>query len=91
METIFRKVMCSDRLPKEALPYLTDIGRQYYSLLNGWGWPNELKPNVTFWLEEVPINTIKADAWDEGYELGAWDVSRYYNGFEEPNKPNPYK
>jgi hypothetical protein len=95
METIFRKVMCSDRLPmKVGQYYLTDIGNSTF-----WGddvWLVGIgQNNPTWWLEEVSINTIKADAWEEGRD--AW--SNFCEEYalrpikdKAPDEPtNPYK
>jgi hypothetical protein len=88
METIFMKVMCSDRLPTEHGLYITNRGLK--TLFSGGRLNyNYWKVKVTWWLEEVPINTIKADAWDEGFN----EAYEFYPIYEDlPNKPtNPYK
>jgi hypothetical protein len=95
-ETIFRKVMCSDRLPmRVAESYLTDIGNATFWGDNAWSGLSQDSP--IWWLEEVEINTIKAEAWQEGLEdaanysdaLGMWELNGYLES--KPELPtNPY-
>lgn len=100
METIFRKVMCSDRLPEKNGWYFcggydaNGIKEPYglfkFTLSDKEGNPYfSTSTQPTWWLEEVPINNIKSDAWDEGFN----EAYEFYPIYEDlPNKPtNPYK
>jgi hypothetical protein len=81
METIFRKVMCSDRLPKEENFYITDCGDTDFSdgyFRDMFG----IREDREWWLEEVPINTIKKEAWNEGFNQGSVAML-------DPNKHEP--
>lgn len=53
-ETIFRKVLCSDRLPKERKWFDTDKGYLLFSITqNQWLVSDEYYPK--WWLEEIEL------------------------------------
>ena len=61
-ETIFKKVMCSDRPPEKNGSYDTSLGRQFFSSVSGWGLPYRGKweypkdnTNPEWWLEEIEL------------------------------------
>jgi hypothetical protein len=84
-ETIFRKVMCSERLPEKEGHYITNCG--YLLFCTNWAY---IDIEVSYWLEEIEINTIKAEAWEDGMKAHAnklFDCAQLV--IDEPN--NPYK
>ncbi len=86
--------MCSDRLPKVDGEYIvhsqcnTNISYANADTIIFKDGAFKEIPNWTtlWWLEEVPINTIKKEAWNEGFNQGSVAML-------DPNKhePNPYK
>ena len=89
METIFIKVLCSDRLPKVANKHYLTISQRGYEtarLFDGKQFKTSYHDGeIIYWFEEVPINTIKADAWDEGVKA----VETFL--FNDIPSINPYK
>ena len=66
-ETIFRKVMCEDRLPRKAGRYVTEYGNTMYRTDSTIKWKfDSIIVQPDYWLEETTINEIKAEAWIEG-------------------------
>jgi len=72
MSGIFRKVMCSDRLPKERKWFDTDKGYLLFSITqNQWLVSDEYYPK--WWLEEIelPSGAFKfVNAQSSDYHLG---------------------
>ncbi len=86
-ETIFRKVLCSERLPEKEGNYITNVhSNKFYCLKDSIYYHANVWWDVVWWLEEIEINTIKAEAWDEGFNA---DFNYNFGTGEEPF--NPYK
>ena len=87
METIFIKRICAvDGLPKEDGFYITDCGDSLFS--DGYFRDMfTIREDREWWLEEVSINIIKVDAWEEGFNEGV----SYVESERNINTINPYK
>ncbi len=88
-ETIYRKVLCSDRLPEKEGYYITNRGNILFDdeCLFVDRFKFIIKP--IWWLEEIEINTIKAETWNEGFNSGF--PEGILSNIKSLEKINPYK
>lgn len=106
-ETIFRKVLCSDRLPKQSGWYKVNLlsvnlffepeNLYHKGSIQQWVNPNNIIEKPIWWLEEISLNQIKAEAWQECMtaiekhekEFGLWFIDKKTSA-PPPRPINPY-
>jgi hypothetical protein len=102
-ETVFRKVLCKDRFPEKNEYYVTSKNILFFDT-DEMSFFCKFKyfSKPEWWLEEIPISQIKAEALGEGYNSGIifckdFDAQVTINEYYGINQPlpqepiNPYR
>jgi hypothetical protein len=98
-EVYFRKVLCSDRLPRKAGRYVTEYGNTMYRTDSTIKWKfDSIIVEPVYWLEEISLNQIKAEAWDECMDAiekheidwSLWNLNEKPEDEMPPRPINPY-